>query len=80
MPATVVEAQSGGSGQHPLQDKSADVPTLPFWAELIQATILGGIAIGAKRKKASCLTSFNDQPAQFNQLFMKACHDIRLHF
>jgi uncharacterized repeat protein (TIGR01451 family) len=28
---------------------TADVPTLPFWAELILVTILGGIAIGAKK-------------------------------
>ena len=30
-----------------------DVPALPFWAELILATILGGIAIAAKRNSAS---------------------------
>ncbi len=30
-----------------------DVPSLPFWAELILATILGGIAISAQRKSAS---------------------------
>jgi uncharacterized repeat protein (TIGR01451 family) len=34
-------------------NNAADVPTLPFWAELILAMILGGIAIGVKRKKAS---------------------------
>jgi uncharacterized repeat protein (TIGR01451 family) len=33
-------------------NNAADVPTLPFWAELVLATLLGGIAMTSRRKKA----------------------------